>query len=163
MNIHVTPMQRGISLLDVLLTLLIVAILALPTWLQYKTQTQTAESLNMLGTMKGTVMKYYVTHKTFPEWSELRKISSMAQVPNSVGYYVDSLFAVKSWSDPASTYTLVAHFKVANVTKPLQNMAAIYLQTNNAGATWSCGPSVTLAAVYLKYLPSTCRTPITVQ
>lgn len=158
--------QQGFTLLKLMLMMLIIGgstSLAWPAYLQYVAHSQASESLNFLGTLKGTVMEYYVTNKTFPDWDELVKTSSLASMSGHVGKYSNSLFAIKSWVNPTSTYTLVANFNISAVSAPLQKMAAIYLQTTDAGKTWNCGPSTTLDAVYQKYLPSTCRKPITVQ
>lgn len=158
--------RQGFTLLALLMVLVLLAglaALALPFHLQYVARDQAIESLTFLGSLKGAVMEYSKTNHRFPDWDALRQISSVAKVSSGAGTYTDTLFAVPSWINPASTYTLVAHFRVSAVSEPLQKIASLYLQTVDGGKTWDCGPSALLDAAYRNYLPKICRTPITVQ
>ena len=148
-------MQKGFTLIELMIVIAIVAILvalAVPAYTDYTIRTKVGECINGAAVAKLQVSEYYETVGVFPPSSTEAGLDSPAG---------ESQFC-EGYAAYAGGATGVFQIEVNEAAiQPTNTPGIIQPQmtgTPNAqgGVDWNCSRGATVAASY-KYLPSTCR------
>ncbi|MBB6245476.1 pilin [Rhodanobacter sp. A1T4] len=153
-------MQKGFTLIELMIVVAIIAILAaiaIPAYQTYITKTQFAESQTVADGLKTPIVEYFNQTGACPVVGGTAVTSGgLASTGASyAGKYVAS--ATVGASVAAGTLCpITVTFKAAgSVSQPLGGYTVVFNGTNNGGTfTWSCVPA---AAILPKYTPATCH------
>ena len=140
-------MQKGFTLIELMIVVAIIAILAaiaIPAYQNYLIRTQVSEGMSLMGGAKTADMEYFANHGTYPP----SNVSAGAPSPSSiVGKYVESVTI-------NNTGTITAKFgNQANKAIATQTLVLSPFSVDGGSFAWSC----TGSSVDNKYLPSSCR------
>lgn len=147
--------QKGFTLIELMIVIAIVGILAvvaLPAYQDYTARAQMSEALTLAEGQKTAVVEYYSDKGTFPTNNTQ---AGIAAASNITGKYVASVTVGTSGSTNAKA-TITAKMKSTGVNKDIQGKELMLEGSQKAGAfEWVCKPGTT--AVDEKFLPSSCR------
>lgn len=148
--------QKGFTLIELMIVIAIVGILAvvaLPAYQDYTARAQMSEALTLAEGQKTAVVEYYSDKGTFPTSNTQAGITAASDI---TGKYVASVTVGTSGSAPNAKATITAKMKSTGVNKDIQNKELMLEGSQKAGAfEWVCKPGTT--AVDEKFLPSSCR------
>ncbi|HEZ7842683.1 TPA: pilin [Neisseria meningitidis] len=154
-------LQKGFTLIELMIVIAIVGILAavaLPAYQDYTARAQVSEAILLAEGQKSAVTEYYLNHG---EWPANNSSAGVATSANIKGKYVQSV-EVKNG---VVTATMLS----TGVNKEIQGKKLSLWAKRQAGSVkWFCGQPVTRAnaddvaadgtnKIDTKHLPSTCR------
>ncbi|QEN72768.1 prepilin-type cleavage/methylation domain-containing protein [Neisseria meningitidis] len=158
-------LQKGFTLIELMIVIAIVGILAavaLPAYQDYTARAQVSEAILLAEGQKSAVTEYYLNHG---EWPSDNSSAGVATSANIKGKYVQSV-EVKNG---VVTATMLS----SGVNKEIQGKKlSLWAKRQNGSVKWFCGQPVTrdkadkaddgvTAAndkqIDTKHLPSTCR------
>jgi type IV pilus assembly protein PilA len=136
-------MQKGFTLIELMITVAIVGILsavALPAYQSYTIRTQVSEGMSLASGAKPIVVDYYQNNGSFPDFS------SDANYPGADGKYVTEVSI-------ASGIVTVTFGGNSNVT--ISSGTLTFTPSVGSGGViqWACAGSTSVS----KYVPSSCN------
>ena len=155
--------QKGFTLIELMIVIAIVgvlAVVALPAYQDYTARAQMSEALTLAEGQKSAVVEYYSDKGRFPANNEEAGIAAASTI---TGKYVASVTvsADTSGADTSNNATITAKMKDSGVNKDIANKTLMLEGKRNAGSfDWTCKKG-TDNPVDDKFLPSSCRTAST--
>ncbi|MBH2362093.1 pilin [Neisseria meningitidis] len=157
-------LQKGFTLIELMIVIAIVGILAavaLPAYQDYTARAQVSEAILLAEGQKSAVTEYYLNHGTWPSNNSDAGVATSTDIK---GKYVKEVKVEKG--------VITATMKSSGVNKEIQGKKLSLWAKRQAGSVkWFCGQPVTRAAkatnddvtadsgneIDTKHLPSTCR------
>ncbi|HHA4648644.1 TPA: pilin [Neisseria meningitidis] len=161
-------LQKGFTLIELMIVIAIVGILAavaLPAYQDYTARAQVSEAILLAEGQKSAVTEYYLNHGKWPDGNSDAGVATSSEIK---GKYVEKV-EVKNG-------VVTAEMKSSGVNKEIQGKKlSLWAKRQNGSVKWFCGQPVTRAAnntakdavtaandnsnngINTKHLPSTCR------
>ncbi|MBG8841530.1 pilin [Neisseria meningitidis] len=156
-------LQKGFTLIELMIVIAIVGILAavaLPAYQDYTARAQVSEAILLAEGQKSAVTEYYLNHGEWPANNSSAGVATSADIK---GKYVKSVEVAKG--------VITATMLSTGVNKEIQGKKLSLWAKRQAGSVkWFCGQPVTrantnadavkadtAAKIDTKHLPSTCR------
>ncbi|MBH6265402.1 pilin [Neisseria meningitidis] len=158
-------LQKGFTLIELMIVIAIVGILAavaLPAYQDYTARAQVSEAILLAEGQKSAVTEYYLNHGIWPGDNSSAGVATSSKIK---GKYVKEV-EVKNG-------VVTAEMKSSGVNKEIQGKKlSLWAKRQDGSVKWFCGQPVTRAAkakddvtaatgtakkIDTKHLPSTCR------
>ncbi|WP_461217737.1 pilin [Neisseria gonorrhoeae] len=156
-------LQKGFTLIELMIVIAIVGILAavaLPAYQDYTARAQVSEAILLAEGQKSAVTEYCPNHGEWPEDNDKAGVASPTDIK---GKYVKEV--------EVNNGVVTAQMKPDGVNKEIQGKKlSLWGRRENGSVKWFCGQPVTRAdakadvvkadgnnAIDTKHLPSTCR------
>nr|WP_101134219.1 pilin [Neisseria meningitidis] len=156
-------LQKGFTLIELMIVIAIVGILAavaLPAYQDYTARAQVSEAILLAEGQKSAVTEYYLNHGEWPANNSSAGVATSSEIK---GKYVEKVEVAKG--------VITAEMKSSGVNKEIQGKKLSLWAKRQAGSVkWFCGQPVTRDAtnaddvtadgndkIDTKHLPSTCR------
>ncbi|EMU0548576.1 pilin [Neisseria gonorrhoeae] len=157
-------LQKGFTLIELMIVIAIVGILAavaLPAYQDYTARAQVSEAILLAEGQKSAVTEYYLNHG---EWPENNTSAGVASSDKIKGKYVQKVEVAKG--------VVTAEMASTGVNKEIQGKKlSLWAKREDGSVKWFCGQPVTRGAgnddtvadakdgkeIDTKHLPSTCR------
>ncbi|ENT0175469.1 pilin [Neisseria gonorrhoeae] len=157
-------LQKGFTLIELMIVIAIVGILAavaLPAYQDYTARAQVSEAILLAEGQKSAVTEYYLNHGKWPENNGAAGVASASEIK---GKYVKSVTVAKG--------VVTAEMNPSNVNKEIQGKKlSLWAKRQDGSVKWFCGQPVTRTGdnddtvadakdgkeIDTKHLPSTCR------
>ncbi|HEZ4913282.1 TPA: pilin [Neisseria meningitidis] len=155
-------LQKGFTLIELMIVIAIVGILAavaLPAYQDYTARAQVSEAILLAEGQKSAVTEYYLNHG---EWPGNNTSAGVASSSTIKGKYVKEVTVANG--------VITATMLSSGVNKEIQGKKlSLWAKRQNGSVKWFCGQPVTRAGtddtvaadnngkINTKHLPSTCR------
>ncbi|EPF8423839.1 pilin [Neisseria gonorrhoeae] len=157
-------LQKGFTLIELMIVIAIVGILAavaLPAYQDYTARAQVSEAILLAEGQKSAVTEYYLNNGEWPENNDKAGVASPSDIK---GKYVQKVEVAKG--------VVTAQMASSNVNKEIKDKKlSLWARRENGSVKWFCGQPVkrddTAAKagtdnggkgkIETKHLPSTCR------
>ncbi|HEZ6250322.1 TPA: pilin [Neisseria meningitidis] len=155
-------LQKGFTLIELMIVIAIVGILAavaLPAYQDYTARAQVSEAILLAEGQKSAVTEYYLNHGEWPGDNTSAGVASSSEIK---GKYVQSVTVANG--------VITAQMASSGVNKEIQGKKlSLWAKRQNGSVKWFCGQPVTRAddavtaaatgtdKIDTKHLPSTCR------
>ncbi|MBH6242945.1 pilin [Neisseria meningitidis] len=156
-------LQKGFTLIELMIVIAIVGILAavaLPAYQDYTARAQVSEAILLAEGQKSAVTEYYLNHGTWPGDNSNAGVASSSTIK---GKYVQSVTVANG--------VITAQMASSNVNNEIKDKKlSLWAKRQDGSVKWFCGQPVTrddanakdVAAdgndkIDTKHLPSTCR------
>ena len=158
--------QKGFTLIELMIVIAIVGILAvvaLPAYQDYTARAQVSEAIVLAEGQKAAVAEYYATNGQFPGSNTDAGVAAKADIK---GKYVKEVEVSTGGIITATMNDSGVNKDIQSTTVALKPSVAAAATTgsgsgsSNGAFTWECGPGKT-KPVNKKFLPATCRETIT--
>ncbi|MBH2327166.1 pilin [Neisseria meningitidis] len=156
-------LQKGFTLIELMIVIAIVGILAavaLPAYQDYTARAQVSEAILLAEGQKSAVTEYYLNHGTWPSNNSDAGVATTAT--DIKGKYVEKVEVANG--------VITAEMKSSGVNKEIQGKKlSLWAKRQDGSVKWFCGQPVTRDAnaddvaadgtnkIDTKHLPSTCR------
>ncbi|ENX4838068.1 pilin [Neisseria gonorrhoeae] len=159
-------LQKGFTLIELMIVIAIVGILAavaLPAYQDYTARAQVSEAILLAEGQKSAVTEYYLNHG---EWPKDNTSAGVASASDIKGKYVKSVTVTNG--------VVTAQMNPSGVNKEIKDKKlSLWAKRENGSVKWFCGQPVKRGAgagadavtadttgtnaIETKHLPSTCR------
>ncbi|HEZ5453253.1 TPA: pilin [Neisseria meningitidis] len=158
-------LQKGFTLIELMIVIAIVGILAavaLPAYQDYTARAQVSEAILLAEGQKSAVTEYYLNHGTWPKNNTSAGVASSSTIK---GKYVQSVTVANG--------VITAQMASSNVNNEIKSKKlSLWAKRQNGSVKWFCGQPVTRTTatatdvkadtdatnkIDTKHLPSTCR------
>ncbi|EPI5432953.1 pilin, partial [Neisseria gonorrhoeae] len=153
-------LQKGFTLIELMIVIAIVGILAavaLPAYQDYTARAQVSEAILLAEGQKSAVTEYYLNHGIWPKDNTSAGVASASDIK---GKYVKEV-EVKNG-------VVTAQMASSNVNKEIKDKKlSLWAKRQDGSVKWFCGQPVKRGddavtdanKIETKHLPSTCRDP----
>ncbi|EMT0310906.1 pilin, partial [Neisseria gonorrhoeae] len=129
-------LQKGFTLIELMIVIAIVGILAavaLPAYQDYTARAQVSEAILLAEGQKSAVTEYYLNNG---EWPENNTSAGVASASDIKGKYVESVTVANG--------VVTAKMKPSGVNKEIQGKKlSLWAKRENGSVKWFCGQPVT--------------------
>ncbi|HFA5352675.1 TPA: pilin, partial [Neisseria gonorrhoeae] len=129
-------LQKGFTLIELMIVIAIVGILAavaLPAYQDYTARAQVSEAILLAEGQKSAVTEYYLNHGKWPEDNDKAGVASSSSIK---GKYVESVTVAKG--------VVTAKMNSSNVNKEIKDKRlSLWGRRENGSVKWFCGQPVT--------------------
>nr|WP_101121127.1 pilin [Neisseria meningitidis] len=157
-------LQKGFTLIELMIVIAIVGILAavaLPAYQDYTARAQVSEAILLAEGQKSAVTEYYLNHGEWPANNSSAGVATSSEIK---GKYVEKVEVANG--------VITAEMKSSGVNKEIQGKKlSLWAKRQDGSVKWFCGQPVTRTAkatdddvtaasdkqIDTKHLPSTCR------
>ncbi|HEZ6220773.1 TPA: pilin [Neisseria meningitidis] len=155
-------LQKGFTLIELMIVIAIVGILAavaLPAYQDYTARAQVSEAILLAEGQKSAVTEYYLNHGIWPKNNTSAGVATSTDIK---GKYVKSVTVANG--------VITAQMASSGVNKEIQGKKlSLWAKRQNGSVKWFCGQPVARAnadgvtadngneKIDTKHLPSTCR------
>ncbi|HEZ6639219.1 TPA: pilin [Neisseria meningitidis] len=157
-------LQKGFTLIELMIVIAIVGILAavaLPAYQDYTARAQVSEAILLAEGQKSAVTEYYLNHGKWPGNNTSAGVATSSEIK---GKYVEKVEVANG--------VITAEMKSSGVNKEIQGKKlSLWAKRQDGSVKWFCGQPVTRTAkatdddvtaasdkqIDTKHLPSTCR------
>ena len=147
--------QKGFTLIELMIVIAIIgilAVIALPAYQDYTARAQVSEAISLMEGQKSAVVEYYADKGKWPTSNAEAGIATNTSIQ---GKYVAQV-------DVEANGVITAKMKAADVNNEIKGKTVSltpHATTNNGSFTWTCAPGKTegTQGVDTKFLPSSCR------
>ncbi|HFS8438451.1 TPA: pilin [Neisseria meningitidis] len=157
-------LQKGFTLIELMIVIAIVGILAavaLPAYQDYTARAQVSEAILLAEGQKSAVTEYYLNHGIWPANNNSAGVATSTDIK---GKYVQKVEVAKG--------VITAEMKSSGVNNEIKGKKlSLWAKRQNGSVKWFCGQPVTRNAnndavtaatdnngkINTKHLPSTCR------
>ncbi|ENX3419933.1 pilin [Neisseria gonorrhoeae] len=151
-------LQKGFTLIELMIVIAIVGILAavaLPAYQDYTARAQVSEAILLAEGQKSAVTEYYLNHGKWPEDNDKAGVASSSSIK---GKYVKEV--------KVENGVVTATMKSDGVNKEIKDKKlSLWAKRENGSVKWFCGQPVQRTGdnakagkeIDTKHLPSTCR------
>ncbi|HFC8888568.1 TPA: pilin [Neisseria meningitidis] len=157
-------LQKGFTLIELMIVIAIVGILAavaLPAYQDYTARAQVSEAILLAEGQKSAVTEYYLNHGKWPDGNSDAGVATSSKIK---GKYVEKVEVAKG--------VITATMLSTGVNKEIQGKKlSLWAKRQDGSVKWFCGQPVTRDAnasadavtaaankkIDTKHLPSTCR------
>ncbi len=148
-------MQKGFTLIELMIVVAIIAILAaiaIPAYQDYLIRTQVTEGLTLMDGGKVAVTEYYANKGTYPT-SQIS--AGLAKAASIKGSYVSQVALAANTGLITATFSKTAPFK-ANTAIDGGTVSLSPVSVVGSNLIWKCKDG-TVKPIAPKYLPQSCR------
>lgn len=142
--------QKGFTLIELMIVIAIVGILAavaLPAYQDYTARAQMSEALTLAEGQKAAVVEYYSDNGTFPTTNASAGIANASTIK---GKYVQKVEV----NGDSTSATITSTMNSSGVNKDISGKTLVLVGKQNSGSfEWTCKADT----VNTKFLPSSCR------
>jgi type IV pilus assembly protein PilA len=146
-------MQKGFTLIELMIVVAIIAILAaiaVPAYQTYITKTQFTEATTVATGIEDDVNVFWTQNGACPTIGQ----NGFAPATSYAGKYVASAGIAAGTAAQGATCDVTVTFKATSVSTPLQSKSVLFKGTvSGTNFQWACSS----AAIADKYKPETCR------
>ncbi|HGN7053879.1 TPA: pilin, partial [Neisseria gonorrhoeae] len=132
-------LQKGFTLIELMIVIAIVGILAavaLPAYQDYTARAQVSEAILLAEGQKSAVTEYYLNHGEWPEDNDKAGVAASSTIK---GKYVQSVTVAKG--------VVTATMKSDGVNKEIKGKKlSLWAKRENGSVKWFCGQPVTRGA-----------------
>ncbi|HEZ8669086.1 TPA: pilin, partial [Neisseria gonorrhoeae] len=132
-------LQKGFTLIELMIVIAIVGILAavaLPAYQDYTARAQVSEAILLAEGQKSAVTEYYLNHG---EWPKDNTSAGVASASKIIGKYVQSVTVENG--------VVTAQMKPSGVNKEIKDKKlSLWAKRENGSVKWFCGQPVTRTA-----------------
>ena len=145
-------MQKGFTLIELMIVVAIIAILAaiaIPAYQNYLIRTQVTEGLSLAGGLQTGELEYY---SNYGKWPANNTSAGVATAASIVGSYVTQVTTGANTGVIQVTYGGKANTAISG------KLLTLSPYSKDGGSfAWSCNPTGATTPVDNKYLPASCR------
>ena len=156
--------QKGFTLIELMIVIAIIgilAVIALPAYQDYTARAQVSEAISLMEGQKSAVVEYYADKGAWPASNEAAGIAAAADIK---GKYVAQVEVGGDGVITATMKTTDVNNEIKGKTVSLTPTATTTTgsgnnakTTGNGSFTWTCTSDSANGGIESKFLPSSCR------